>query len=121
MIRGRDQGPVSLSAFAYRRDGFSSDPPVVRFNFVNDDEGRTRLLSEHVLEQLGNSLNKFLLLLGGHAVLGDPDVYIRHMLPPFRHFRGAVNGSYQKSTASLHTAVVTLGDLKEYLHEDDFT
>lgn len=59
-------------------DRVSAGPPIVGFDFINDDDSRPGILAKDMDEQIGNATDKRGLLSARCAIASDLDVDVRH-------------------------------------------
>ena len=74
------RGTFATSVFGDRHAG---NPPIVRLNFLNNDEDRGWVLLQHTDEQIRRPLDQFFLLFGRGSLTSDPNVNIWHEHSPW--------------------------------------
>lgn len=81
-------------------DRVSADPPIVGFDFINDDDSRTGILVKHAGEQIGNATDKRGLLSARCTVASDPDVDVRHAVLVAKILYIQIHGTKNQRPAS---------------------
>lgn len=77
-------GAVSVLFFPDFRDGDAADAPVVRVDFIDDDDGGGAVFVEDVGEKIGRTFDEGAFLLGGDgSFFCDFDIDVGHGGSPF--------------------------------------